>query len=48
VHSKNQCILENGEEDEKFEEAILTRAIAKVAVEVVLKSKPAKEHCSQV
>jgi len=40
--SKNQCTLENGEEDEEFDEISLTQAIARIVVGGVLKPKPIK------
>jgi len=47
VHSKNQCTLENGEEDKEFDEAVVMRVIARVVVGGVLKPKPARGHYLQ-
>jgi len=47
MHSKNQCTLGNGEEDEEFDKVALMQAIAKVVVGGVLKPKPTKGHCGQ-
>jgi len=38
--SKNQCTLENDQENKEFDKAALTRAVARIAVEHVLKPRP--------
>jgi len=48
MSSRNQCSLENGEEDEKLDEVVVARAIARVAVGGVLKLGPAKGYCGRV
>lgn len=50
AHSNPECTLENGEEDEEFDKASLTRAIAGVAggMEGALKPGPAKGYCGRV
>jgi len=42
MRSKNQCTLENGEEDEEFDKATFTRANVRVAIGGDLKHEPAK------
>jgi len=45
---KNHCTIENGEEDEEFDKAALTQAIARVGMGDALKPEPAKDHYGQI
>jgi len=42
AHSKNQCTLKNDEKDKDFDEAALTRAVARVVVGVFSSISPMK------
>jgi len=48
ARSKNQCSMENGEEDEEFDKAALMQAVAKGVVEGVLKLVPTKGQYGRV